>query len=133
MQNNTFMEKAKSYAPTILRIGMAFIFLWFGFNQITDPTAWFGFVPDSAATITHLSIANLVFLNGLFEIIAGTALLFGLFTRLAAGLLFLHILDIAFIVGLDSIGVRDLGLSVATFVVFLNGMDRATLDHYIRS
>ncbi len=127
------MEKLKSYSPIILRIGLALVFLWFGFNQITDPTSWYGFVPDSVSTITGLTIARIVFLNGLFEIIAGTALAFGLFTRVAAGLLFLHILDIAFIVGLDSIGIRDLGLSVATFVIFLNGMDRATLDHYIRN
>lgn len=127
------MQKLQQYAPTILRIGLALVFLWFGMNQIMDPAAWFGFVPQSASTITGLSIANLVFLNGLFEIVAGTALLFGLFTRVAAFLLFLHILDIAFIVGLDSIGIRDLGLSVATFVVFANGMDAVTLDKYIRS
>ncbi|MEO5645891.1 MAG: DoxX family protein [Candidatus Paceibacterota bacterium] len=127
------MEQFKQYSPIILRIGLALVFLWFGFNQISDPVSWYGFVPASAATLTGFSIAHLVFLNGIFEIIAGTALAFGFFTRIAAGLLFLHILDIAFIVGLDSIGIRDLGLSVATFVIFLNGMDRATLDHYIRS
>ncbi|MDB5254742.1 MAG: hypothetical protein JWL92_118 [Candidatus Nomurabacteria bacterium] len=127
-----FINSIKPYSPTILRIGLALVFLWFGTSQIIDPVAWFGFVPESAATLTGLTIANLVFLNGLFEIVFGTALLFGLFTRLSAFLLFVHILDIALIVGLDSIGIRDLGLSVATFAVFLNGADMLTLDSYNR-
>jgi uncharacterized membrane protein YphA (DoxX/SURF4 family) len=130
---NSFLNNAKQYSPTILRIGIALVFLWFGTNQIIDPTAWFGFVPDSISTLTGISIAHLVFLNAVFEIIFGTALLFGLFTRLVAFLLFLHILDIAFIVGLDSLGIRDLGLSVATFTIFFNGADRYTLDHFNRN
>lgn len=127
------MEKAKRFAPIILRIAMALLFLWFGTSQIMSPTDWIGFVPQSIVTLTGMSATTIVFFNGLFEIIAGSMLLLGLWTRVVAALLFLHMLDIAFTVGLDAIGIRDLGLAVATFVVFLNGADWWTLDHYIRS
>lgn len=123
---------AGKYAPIILRIGLALLFLWFGTNQIMHPTDWFGFIPQSIISLTGLNVGTIVFFNGLFEIIAGSMLLLGLFTRVIAFLLFLHILDIAFVVGLDAIGVRDLGLSVATFVIFLNGADWFTLDHFRR-
>jgi uncharacterized membrane protein YphA (DoxX/SURF4 family) len=122
------------YAPIILRIGLAGVFLWFGINQIIDPSAWFGFIPQYALSLTGLTAATLVHYNALFEILAGTMLLFGLFTRVVAFILFLHIFDIALTVGLnDSIGIRDLGLAVATFVIFLNGLDMWSLDLYIRS
>jgi len=65
-----------------------------------------------------LSAVTLVHLNGVFEIIFGTALLLGFFTQLSAFLLALHMLDITFTVGFDSIGVRDFGLSIATIVIF---------------
>ncbi len=124
----------KQYASTILRIGLAGVFLWFGINQIIDPSAWFGYIPQSIVSLTGMTVATLVHYNALFEILAGTMLLLGLFTRVVAFILFLHILDISLVVGLnDSIGIRDLGLSVATFVIFLNGMDTWTLDRYIRS
>jgi uncharacterized membrane protein YphA (DoxX/SURF4 family) len=101
-------------------------------SQISDPNSWIGFVPQSIMDITHLDVTVIVYLNGAFEIIAGSALFLGLFTRTVALLLALHMLDITFVVGLDAIGMRDLGLSVATVVVWMNGMDWFSLDRFIR-
>ncbi len=135
--DTTTQTSAKPYwhnhAPTILRVAMALLFLWFGISQISDPTSWIGFVPQSIATLTHLSVNTLVMINGTAEIILGTMLLLGLCTRVVAFLLFLHLLDITFTVSLDAIGIRDLGLAIAVFIVFLNGWDYYTLDRYIRS
>ncbi len=129
----SYNSTAAKYAPIILRLGLALVFLWFGTNQIMDPISWVGFIPHSIISTTGLSATTLVFYNALFEIVAGTMLLLGFFTRAIAFILFLHLLDIAFTVGLDSLGIRDLGLAVATFVIFLNGMDASTLDRYIRA
>ncbi len=123
---------AAKYAPTILRLGMSGVFLWFGINQIVDPTAWIGFIPDAIVKLTGMSALTIVHYNAFFEIIAGSMLLLGFLTRFIAFILFLHLLDIAFTVGLDSIGIRDLGLAVATLVIFLNGFDWLTLDRYMR-
>ncbi len=126
------MEKLKTFSPFILRVGISLVFLWFGSNQIMDPKTWAGFVPDSVVSMSHLDVNTLVYLNGIFEITLGSALLLGFFTRLSALLLALHIIDITYIVGFDATGVRDFGLSIATLAVFLNGMDTISLDYWTK-
>jgi len=34
-----FMKNLKVFSPTLLRIGMAGIFIWFGMSQISDPNS----------------------------------------------------------------------------------------------
>lgn len=125
------MKKLQKYSPTILRIGLALVFLWFGVDQIIHPNAWLGFIPEWVVDLSNISAPTIVFLNGLFEIVFGTALLFGIFTRFVAFLLFLHMADITLMVGFDSIGVRDFGLSIAMLSIWINGSDHFTLDNYI--
>jgi len=126
------MKKLRMFSPVLLRIGVSLVFLWFGTNQLSDPTNWVAYVPQSIVDISHVSVTVIVYLNGIFEIVAGAALLLGIFTRTAALLLALHILDITLIVGLDATGVRDFGISIATVCVWLNGMDWLSLDRYMR-
>jgi uncharacterized membrane protein YphA (DoxX/SURF4 family) len=126
------MTNLQRYSPVIVRVGLALVFVWFGVNQFMDTNAWLGYMPQSVIDISHLSAATLVHLNGAFEIIFGIALLLGFFTRFAALLLALHILDITYVVGFDSIGVRDFGLSMATVAVFFHGADFLTLDAYLK-
>jgi uncharacterized membrane protein YphA (DoxX/SURF4 family) len=118
------------YSATVLRIGIALVFLWFGTQQIIDPSVWTSYIPEGIVGIFSLSAVKLVYLNGLFEIIFASALLLGYFTRFSALLLALHMLDITYIVGFDAIGVRDFGLAVATIVIFMQGADKFSLDYY---
>ena len=122
--------RLKHISPSVLRIGIAAVFLWFGMSQVMDPAAWAGFVPDYVMAFTGIAVGTVVYWNGMFEIVFGSLLFFGLFTRFAALLLALHIMDIAYTVGLNAIGGRDFGLSVATVCVFLNGADRFSLDRF---
>jgi len=57
-------------------------------------------------------------------LILGVLMLAGLFTRVAAGILTIHLYLIALSLGMNPLGVRDFGLATATLVVFLNGADR---------
>lgn len=126
------MNKLKFFAPVVLRIGLALVFLWFGFSQIVDTASWTAYVPDYAMSLSHLSVTTIVHLNGIFEIIFGTLLLLGLFTRFAALLLALHMIDITIIVGLDQTGVRDFAITIATIAAFLHGIDWLSLDRWRR-
>lgn len=126
------MEKLKIFAPVVLRIGIALVFIWFGTNQFIDTNQWVGYVPDYVINLSHLSAVTLVHFNGVFEIVFGVALLLGFFTRLSALLLAIHIIDIMFIVGYDSTGVRDFGLSIATVAIWFNGADWLTLDKFMK-
>ena len=121
------MEKYRLYAPVIVRIGMSLVFLWFGFNQLVDSQSWLGWLPDWAYALP-LGPLTLIFLNGLFEVILGGLLLAGLFTRIVAILLSLHLIGIAIAVGYNDVAIRDAGLSLATFSVFLQGPDMLCLD-----
>jgi len=98
----------------ILRLGMAAVFLFFGFSQLFDGINWVGIVPEWAVNLVHLPPAMIVLGNGLFEVVFGTLLALGLFVRPIAVLLALHLLVIAAGFGLTPIGVRDFGLTLAT-------------------
>ncbi|MEI6396626.1 MAG: DoxX family membrane protein [Candidatus Taylorbacteria bacterium] len=118
-----FISFIELYSPSVLRYGMVAVILWFSLQQLINASAWTAFVPDSIVSISHMDATVLVYFNALFELVFGLMLLFGWQTRLAALLLSLHLFDIMWVVGYGEIGVRDLGLAVATFVVFMNGPD----------
>src|SRR3989344_3730275 len=115
------------FAPTFLRVGMSLIFLWFGFSQIIDARSWIGYLPELTSKLP-ISAENFIFLNGVFEIIFGILLLIGLFTRISAFLLGIHLLGIAMSLGLTATGVRDFGLTFATIYTFLNGPDAFCIE-----
>lgn len=122
------MKHISSYAPIVLRIGIALVFLWFGFQQLWHPDSWTSFIPNIALSLSGLTAQTLVLLNGSFEVVFSLALIAGFNTQVAALLLALHMFDIAYVVGYDAIGVRDFGLAIATLSVALAGADNWSLD-----
>ncbi|MEK6890185.1 MAG: DoxX family membrane protein [Nanoarchaeota archaeon] len=120
-------DKIKYYAPVVLRISIAVLFLWFGFEQAISPEDWTGFLPSWISNLS-ISAVSFIYFNAVFEIIFGFLLLLGLFTRTSALLLGLHLLGIAFTIGYSPLGVRDFILSIATLSVFMRGADMWCLD-----
>ena len=131
-------ERVRPYAPLVVRIGVALVFLWFGINQLLFPSDFLGYLPswvvmDEAGfghvlfTLVHLAVGEhvglLLAFNGVFEMVFGLLLLVGLFTRVSALLLSLHLFGIMVSLGYNDIAVRDFGLVAATFSVFLYGKD----------
>ncbi len=121
------IEKYKEYAPLIARLSISLVFLWFGFNEIINTEVWVTWLPQFAYNLP-IAPTTLVLINGTFEIIFGGLLLAGLFTRITAFLLFIHLLGIAFSVGYNDVAIRDLGLSLVTLSIFLSGPDRWCLE-----
>jgi len=116
------------YSKIILRVGLSLVFLWFGFSQLIDAESWTVFVPEVALNF-GLSAGNIVFLNGMAEVVLGLLLILGIFTRASALILSLHLFGISFGLGYNAIMIRDLGLAIATFSVFLSGRDKWCLDN----
>lgn len=114
------MRNLEKYALPTLRIGLALVFLWFAVNQFLDPSTWEGFIP---LWIVNLGVPTqpLIYANATFELIFGLLLLFGVYTRIAALLLAIHLAGITISLGHNAIGVRDFGLTLATFSLFLKG------------
>ena len=118
----------KMYAPTILRLTMSAVILWFSLQQFLYANVWTAYVPDSVVSMSGLSAVFLVYFNASFELVFGLCLVFGIKTRLAAILLALHLFDIMWVVGYGEIGVRDFGLAFATLVIGMNGPDLLCLQ-----
>ena len=93
---------------------------------------WTGFIPDWALQFSGVGAGALIYFNGYFEIFFGGWLLLGFFTRLSAFLLAIHLFNIAFTIGYNDVGVRDFGLAMATFSVFLKGADIWCLDRLFK-
>lgn len=104
---------------TILRLGLAVMFLWFGFSQLFDGINWVAWVPEWAVNTLHLPPAMIVLANGLFEVVAGALLAFNIWTRWVALALALHLLVITIEIGATAIGVRDFGLMASTLALAL--------------
>lgn len=112
----------------VLRIGLAVLFLWFGFSQFLDQSAWISWVPEWAMNLTGLEAEMIVLLNGGFEIAFGVLLALGLYIRPAAALLGLHLALITFEIGLNSVGLRDFAIMAASFALALMPPDPYSLD-----
>ena len=116
-------DDLKTAAPVVLRLAMAFIFVWFGFSQFLNPASWTGFVPAWAFNLSGISSTTIVYLNSIFEMVAGVVLAMGIWARWVALLLSVHLFVISISMGTSAIGMRDLGLSFSTFCIFLFGDD----------
>lgn len=103
----------------VLRLGLAALFLWFGFSQLLDGLNWVGWVPAWAVEVLHIPPAMIVLGNGAFEVVMGGLLAFNVFTRWAALALALHLAVITVEIGMNEIGVRDFGLTMATLALAL--------------
>ena len=119
---------SKDLANVILRVSLALVFLYFGISQISDPGAWSVFVPDFFK-VSGISGNNVVLFNGFVELVLGTFLLIGLYVRISALILSLHLFGIAFSIGFNPLGIRDFGLAFATLALYFYGYDRYTVDY----
>lgn len=99
----------------LLRFGLVVVYLYFGFTQLQNPVAWSGLVPDWATSISTLEAVTIVYANAFFEIIFAILLASGLWARWISFILGIHLGVITFILGFTPEGVRDFGLTLATF------------------
>ena len=123
----------KSFAESsriLIRVAISIVFLWFGINQIINPDYFMGYLPSFILLSGYAK--TFIYLNGTFEVIFGTLLAIGHFTRTAALLLTIHLVGIIIGLGYNDVAVRDFGLMLITFAIFLGGKDKWCLDYRIK-
>lgn len=127
---NKYLEYVRVHGPIFLRISMGLMYIWFGINQILYPDLFLKYIPN----YTNFLFSPLmgVYLNGIFEIILSTVLLFGFFVRSSALILSVHLFIIGFSLVDGGTMVRDIALATALFVVFLNGKDKWCLSQILK-
>lgn len=116
------------YGVTIIRLGMASVLLWFGLQQLLDGAVWTSYVPESFIMMTGILATTIVVANGIIEVAFGLLLFLGLFTRVAALLMALHLAGIAISLGYNAVAIRDLGLGAALFGLVFTGAGAFGLD-----
>lgn len=124
------MKKNPNLAFTILRFGLALVFIWFATHQLMAPEKWVVFLPDFVKVFPISAIA-FVKINALFELLGSVLLILGMWTRVVALLLALHLLGIAFTFGLTATGMRDFGLAVGVIAVAIGGAGSWSIDEKI--
>ncbi len=124
-----FSEISK-YSPLLLRIGIAFVFFWFGISQLLSPLQWTGLLPAFTYSLP-VAQTTIIYINGTFEVLFATLLLLGFYTRAVSFLLGLHLLMISYNLGYGPTAIRDLALAIVTFAIFLRGPDEFCLDKHM--
>jgi len=109
----------QKFGMQLLRLGLAGVFLWFGFSQLIDSLRWVSIVPEWAVNFLHLPPAMIVMANGLFEVVLASILAMGFFVRTTSFILGLHLILVAFDFGFTATGIRDIGLVVSAFALSL--------------
>ena len=110
---------------------MSIVFIWFGLTNLFNPNYLLSYLPQFAFFLS-IQPTTIMLINGIFETIFGSLLLIGLFTRISSFLLAIHLLIIAISLGYNDIAIRDLGLAIATFAIFLHGKDKWCLDNRLK-
>lgn len=79
------MVNSTRYSYLLLRLGLAAVFLWFGIDKFIHPQYWIhSWLPVTAAALAAkvgIGAVQLMFLNGIFEVLVALSLITGVFIR----------------------------------------------------
>lgn len=112
------LSKSKPNLPSLLlRVGLAFVFLYAGIASLQQPLAWEGYVPHFISSVLGITTGLRVIAIG--EIVLGMWLLVGKFAKYAAALSALMFAGII-LVNLNELLItfRDVGLLFAALALY---------------
>lgn len=121
---------AAVWAPTVARILLGLVLLWFGYHELILPGEWTGYVPAVSASSSPAIV--LVLAHGWVLLVLAVALLAGIAPRITAAIAAVLLLEIVIslaVSGLSDTVLRDVGvLGLAVCVTGCNGQ-RLVLRH----
>lgn len=105
----------------LLRFSLGFILVWFGTQQVINPSEWTGLIPETVANHSPVGDIGLILVNGTFLIVAAIGISVGLFPKcaclFAAAHLLAIIVDLFFMGNNGGLIVRDIGILVMALVL----------------
>jgi uncharacterized membrane protein YphA (DoxX/SURF4 family) len=104
-------DLAADWAPTVARIMLGLVLLWFGYHELILPGEWTGYVPV-VSTSSSVAII-LVLAHGWALLVLAAALLAGIAPRAAAAIASVLLLEIVISLattGLSDTTLRDVGV-----------------------
>ena len=110
----------QTWAPTLARVCLGLVLLWFGIHELVQPSLWTGYVPLISQT-SQLAL-GLVLVHGWVLTLLGVALALGVMPRVAAAvsvlLLFEIVVSLTITAGFSDIVARDVGIMGLALAVF---------------
>lgn len=108
------MWQSLKYSNLFLRLGLAFVFLWFGIDKFFHPDYWISaWVPSSVIDIAsslNISANALIYALGIFELLVAISFLANIYIGFFGSLAVLFLAILPFFHGFDEVLVRDIGL-----------------------
>lgn len=112
------MNNYKFTSANVLRVGISLVMLWFGSQQLLHPEVWTTFLPGWTSSLP-VSAITFIYMNGVFEILAGILLIFNVWRKVVSALLGIHMLGIVFSLGYGATAMRDFAIFIALLAIFL--------------
>lgn len=120
---------AQAWAPTLARVVLGLVLLWFGVHELVQPSLWTGYVPLLGPTSKLVLV--LVLFHGWVLSVLGVALILGVAPRLAAAvsvlLLAEVVVSLTLTAGFSDIVARDFGVMGLALAVFAGHGQRLLL------
>lgn len=103
----------------LLRIGLGFVFFWFGLDKLIHPGNWVVYITPFLSSIIFFDITLFLFMLGTIEIIFGILLWAGWKLRIVSLLISIHLFLIIIFTGFNEITIRDIGLLSIALALFI--------------
>lgn len=105
-----FFNRFSKYGPLLLRVGLAFVFIFAGVAALSNPSNWIGYIPTWVSHMLPFSVETFLKIHAGTDILIGVLLLFGVWLRWVALVGALFLLSIVILSGIDEVTFRDVGL-----------------------
>ncbi len=122
------MKLPKSFSTLILRLGVGFVFLFFGIDKFIHPETWIGWVSPRLFYYFPFSQEVFIYLDGGVEAVVGIMLVLGFYTRIFALIASLLLIGILVTVGITDITARDVAILAGAISLMITGSDKMSVD-----
>ena len=109
----------KSFPLFLFRLGLGLVFLWFGVDKFIHTSLWLSYITPAMSELIPFSQGLFIHTLGIIEIVLGGFLILGLFVRLVALFIALHLFFVVLTLGLNDVAVRDIGLMITAIALAL--------------
>jgi len=108
------MIQSLKYSHLFIRLGLAFVFFWFGIDKFIDPNYWINaWLPGNILSLIGrigFSGHEFMYLQGIFEVLVATSLVSTLFIRIFSAVAVIFLITVFIVNGFNAVLVRDVGL-----------------------
>lgn len=116
----------------IIRIGIGFIFFYFGIDKFFHTSAWMNWIPPKLVFLLPFSGQVFIYILGVLEIVLGLFIFIGFLTRISSFIASLMLLAIIISVGFNEVSARDITILASTVSLIFSGSNVFCIDNLIR-